>query len=137
MRPTMLEHLDLLNMPANANALLAFAVAGTSTVALSLAGKLPRVGPLRALSLGLRSRLLANKGPFSARVEKTNEIKTALQMTKQLSKQSHLIVTGGEGVGKTCLIKTATNKTFGVLHVKVSLLCDLLKTWAVLMVLLA
>ena len=65
--------------------------------------------------IALRSRFAFKPVPQSLRHAEIKEIKRIL--VKKDFPKSYLVVTGGTGVGKTCLIKTATSKTPGVINV--------------------
>jgi hypothetical protein len=74
-----------------------------------------RVGPGRALSLALRSRLFRRPYPFTARTEELQELQELLT-TK--SSGQYIVVMGPKGVGKTVLVRSAT-ATCGVVDVEV------------------
>ncbi|KAI3649950.1 hypothetical protein MP228_005582 [Amoeboaphelidium protococcarum] len=93
--------------------LLLFTAGG---VAVSAAGLVPIIGPGRAVWLALRSRFAFKPNPQSIRREKIAILKSKLA-DKDFG-QSYLVVTGEKGVGKTCLLNTATSKTAGVIKVK-------------------
>ena len=65
--------------------------------------------------IALRSRFAFKLVAESLRSTEIKLLKSAI--TKKDFGQSYLIVTGESGVGKTCLIRTATNKTPGVITV--------------------
>ncbi|KAI3641174.1 hypothetical protein MIR68_000780 [Amoeboaphelidium protococcarum] len=93
--------------------LLLFTAGG---VAVSAAGLVSRIGPGRAVWLALRSRVAFKPNPQSIRREEIAILKSKLA-DKDFG-QSYLVVTGEKGVGKTCLLNTATSKTAGVIRVK-------------------
>jgi hypothetical protein len=81
-----------------------------------VAGVVPRVGPLRALVLGLSSRLFLRANPVSQR---TYEVASLRSYLASQIKDLYSIVTGPKGVGKTCVVDTATEARFGVVSVRV------------------
>jgi hypothetical protein len=82
-----------------------------------LSGLTPRVGLLRSLTIGLRS-YFKKTYPISVR---TAEIKGLLDSVNSLSKGRYIVVTGGKGYGKSCLIDTSLNRHVGVIKISVSL----------------
>ena len=94
-----------------------FAIIGSSLVALSAAGLLPKVGLGRAGVLGLKSvaRSLRTK---SIRHDEVQKVRNVLS---NLSRGCYLVVTGPNDVGKTCLVSTALHRRFGVTTIDVSL----------------
>ena len=83
----------------------------------SLAGFLPRVGPTRAISISLSSRFARNILPVSIRHVEVGRLRS---MTKSENRQKYNVVVGPVGYGKSTLIRTATQKMFGVVSIKVS-----------------
>ena len=73
---------------------------------------------MRALSLGFKS-YLRTIYPSSVRA---SEIKQLNDSILRMKKGSYIIVTGGKGNGKTCLIDTTLNRHFGVVKISVSCL---------------
>jgi hypothetical protein len=96
--------------------LLPLLTIGGATV--SAAGLIPRIGPGRAIWIGIRSRFARKPEPLSIRSEEIAEIKSMLLRKK--FNETYLVVTGEKGVGKTCLLNTVLNKTPGVIRVSVS-----------------
>ena len=88
-------------------------VAGT---VVSAAGLVPRIGPGRAVWIALRSRFAFKPNPESLRFAEIMLLRSKIA-DKDIG-QSHLVVTGEKGVGKTCLLNTVTSKTAGVIKVK-------------------
>ena len=84
---------------------------------LSVAGVLPRVGIIRALTLGWRSRFKTTY-PLSVRKSEIRELSESIRV---MEKGSYIAVIGGKGNGKSCLIDTTLNRHFGVVKTSVSL----------------
>ena len=80
------------------------------------AGVVPRVGPLRALVLGLSSRIFLRANPVSQR---TQEVASLRSFLASKHKDQYGIVAGPKGIGKTCVVDTATEATSGVVSVGV------------------
>lgn len=92
---------------------------GASIVALgSVAGYLPRVGLGRALSLGFKS-YFKTTCPLSVR---KSDVKKLSESLLSMGKDEYIAVTGGKGIGKTCLINTTLNRHLGVVRISVSCL---------------
>jgi hypothetical protein len=91
-------------------------LAGTSI--LSIAGLTPRLGPGRALILALKSKFRPFQGPHSLR--KTDLSILSQHLATKKWEPNYLVITGEKSVGKTCLVKTATSYTSGVINVKVN-----------------
>jgi hypothetical protein len=79
--------------------------------AIIAAGVVPRVGPLRAFMLGLSSRIFLRANPVSQR---TNEVASLRSYLASQRKGLYSIVAGPKGIGKTCVVDTATEAKFGV-----------------------
>jgi len=94
------------------------AILGLALVSGSIAGVIPRVGLVRALSLGFTS-YLKTIYPLSVRA---SEIKQLNDSILRMKKGSYITVTGGKGNGKTCLIDTTLNRHLGVVKISVSCL---------------
>ena len=88
-------------------------VAPTYAVAL---GYVPRVGPARAIWLGLKSRFKALE--FKSQREDT--VKELRKTMQTMVADKYIIIAGPKGVGKTCVVKTATNAMWGVILVRIS-----------------
>ena len=73
---------------------------------------------MRALSLGFKSYFKATY-PLSVR---KSEIKQLNDSILRMKKGSYIAVTGGIGIGKTCLINTTLNHHLGVVKISVSCL---------------
>ena len=96
----------------------AIGACGLALVSGSIAGVIPRVGLVRALSLGFKSYFTTTY-PLSVR---KSEIKQLNDMILRLKNGSYIIVTGEKGNGKTCLINTTLNHHHGVVKISVSCL---------------
>lgn len=83
---------------------------------LSIAGAVPRVGFVRAFTVGWRS-YFKNTYPLSVRGD---EIKRLSNCIKSLAKGSYITVIGGKGNGKSCFIDTTLNRHHGVVKISVS-----------------
>ena len=77
---------------------------------------IPRIGPGRAVWIGLRSRFAGKPIPESLRLAEIKLLRTMVA-DKDFG-QSYLVVTGEKGVGKTCLLNTVTSKTAGVIKLE-------------------
>ena len=75
----------------------------------------PAVG--RALALALRSRLARAPSPQSARAADVLALRDTLAST---SPGRYVVVQGPKGVGKTCVVETALQRTCGVVVVEVA-----------------
>jgi hypothetical protein len=84
---------------------------------VSAAGLVPRIGPGRAVWIALRSRFAFKPVPESLRAAEIRLLKSRIA-DKDFG-QGYLVVTGEKGVGKSCLLRTVTSKTPGVITVKV------------------
>ena len=85
---------------------------------VSAVGIIPRVGFMRALTLGYSSYFKTSY-PLSVRKP---EIKKLNDLVLQMERGSYIIVTGGNGNGKSCLINTTFNRQHGVVKISVSYL---------------
>ena len=103
---------------ADSKAILGVGAGGLALVSGSIAGVIPRVGLVRALSLGFKS-YLKTIYPLSVRA---SEIKQLNDSILRMKKGSYITVTGGKGNGKTCLIDTTLNRHLGVVKISVSCL---------------
>ena len=92
--------------------------AGTAAVAAPVAAfaAAPRVGPLRALTLGLRSRLFMRAPRVSQRTQELASLRAKLSFPPS---EQYIIVSGPKGVGKSCIVNTVMQETFGVVRVNV------------------
>ena len=84
-------------------------------------GVIPRVGLVRALSLGYKSYFKTTY-PLSVRESEIKQLNDSILLLK---KGSYITVTGGKGIGKTCLINTTLNHQLGVVKISVSCLSNL------------
>jgi len=89
-------------------------IVATVAALAAAAGLVPRVGPGRAVLLGL-SRIFRRAETVSQRTE-VEKVRTALS---NCNEDQYVVVAGPKGVGKTCIVETATEKTFGVVSVNV------------------
>jgi hypothetical protein len=81
-----------------------------------VAGVVPRVVPLRAFVLGLSSRLFLRAKRVLQRTQEVALLRKAMTTEQQ---EMYTIVAGPKGVGKTCVVQTATEKMYGVVSVNV------------------
>ena len=109
---------SIVSLVADSKAILGVGAGGLALVSGSIAGVIPRVGLVRALSLGFKSYFKTTY-PLSVR---TSEIKQLNDLILRLEKGSYIIVTGEKGNGKTCLINTTLNHYLGVVKINVSCL---------------
>lgn len=86
-------------------------------IAASGAGVVPRVGPGRAVSLALLSKIRSTS-PQSQRIDDVTKLRELLN-PRGRDPASYIVVLGPKGVGKSCVIATATARTCGVVSVKV------------------
>ena len=109
---------DIVSLVADSKAILGVGAGGLALVTGSVAGFIPRVGLVRALSLGFKSYFKTTY-PLSVRA---SEIKQLNDSILRMRKGSYITVTGGKGNGKTCLIDTTLNGHLGVVKISVSCL---------------
>ena len=107
---------DIASLVADSKAILGVGAGGLALV--SAAGVIPRVGLVRALSLGFKS-YFETTYPLSVR---KSEIKQLNDSIIRMKKGSYITVIGGKGNGKTCLIDTTLNRHLGVVKISVSCL---------------
>jgi len=107
---------DIVSLVADSKAILGVGAGGL--VLGSVAGVIPRVGLGRALWLGVKSYL---KTTYPSSVRQV-EIKQLSDSILWMEKGEYITVTGGKGIGKTCLIDTTLNRHFGVVKISVSFL---------------
>ena len=81
---------------------------------LAAAGLAPRLGPGRAIALAVRSRFSAVGTRPSQRSSEVTHLRT---MTANAAADHYCIVVGPKGVGKTCIVDTATSHAWGVVRV--------------------
>ena len=109
---------DIVSVVADSEAILGVGAGGLALVSGSIAGVIPPVGLVRALSLGFRSYFKTTY-PLSVRA---SEIKQLNDSILRMKKGSSIVVTGEKGNGKTCLIDTTLNRRRGVAKISVSCL---------------
>ena len=91
--------------------------AAVSTVPAIGLGLVLHAGPGRALALALRSRLARARSPQSARASDVLALRETLA---SISPGRYVVVQGPRGVGKTCVVETALQRTCGVVVVEVA-----------------
>lgn len=111
---------DIVSLVADSKAILG--VGGLALVSGSVAGAIPRVGLGRALSLGFKSYFKTTY-PLSVRKSDIMELSDSIQW---MGKGRYIIVTGGKGMGKTCMIDTTLNRHLGAVQISVSCLSFIL-----------
>jgi hypothetical protein len=104
---------DILGAVANVKALMGL---GATIGVISASGAVPKVGIFRALSLGWRN-VFRTISPISVR---QREINLVISDVENLTHGGYVVVTGGKGHGKSCLIDTALNHRKGVIKISVS-----------------
>ena len=107
---------EIVSLVADSKAILGVGAGGLALV--SAAGVIPRVGFVRALTLGYKSYFKTTY-PLSVR---KSEIKQLNDSILWMDKGDYITVTGGKGIGKTCLIDTTLNRHHGVVKISVSCL---------------
>jgi hypothetical protein len=107
---------DIVSLVADSKAILSVGVGGLALISGSVAGVIPRVGLVRALSLGFKS-YFKTAYPLSVRKSDINKLSDSLLW---MEKGDYITVTGGKGIGKTCLIDTTLNRHLGVVKISVS-----------------
>jgi hypothetical protein len=100
---------------ANLKDILGVGVGGLAIA--SVAGYGPRIGLGRAMTLHLKS-FFQTTSPISVRKTEISNLKMKLAT---LGKGCYIVISGGVGNGKTCLINTTLNREFGVVKISVSL----------------
>ncbi|KAI3653473.1 hypothetical protein MP228_001420 [Amoeboaphelidium protococcarum] len=81
----------------------------------SISGIMPRIGPGRAISLAFRSKVAPYHGELSNRTELISQL---LSLSKHRP-HNYVVVTGPQGVGKSCLIDTTFRHSSGVFRIGV------------------
>ena len=109
---------DIVSFIADSKAILGIGTGGLALISGSIAGFIPRVGLVRALSLGFKSYFTTTY-PLSVRKSDINQLSDSLLW---MEKGDYITVTGGKGIGKTCLIDTTLNRHLGVVKISVSCL---------------
>lgn len=87
-----------------------------SPAVAAAAGVVPRVGPGRALILGLTSRFLRSYPP----TQRSADAKSLSVMIKSAASDNYIVVTGPKGVGKTRLFNSVVGNYFGVIQLSVA-----------------
>jgi hypothetical protein len=88
------------------------AITAPSAAALGLA---PRLGPLRAIVFALGTRF--ERAPKVT--QRTTELRTLRSMLSTVQRDQYVVVSGPKGVGKSCMVDTALQYTFGVVAIRV------------------
>ena len=107
---------DIVSLVADSKAILG--IGSLALVSGSIAGVFPRVGLVKALSLGFKSYFKTTY-PLSVR---KSDIKQLSDSILRMKKGSYITVTGGKGNGKSCLVDTTLNRHLGVVKISVSCL---------------
>lgn len=105
---------DIVSSVADSKAILGVGAGGLALG--SVAAFIPRVGLVRALSLGFQS-FLKTTYPLSVRKA---DIKQLNDSILRMKKGNYIVVIGEKGNGKTCLIDTTLNRQLGVVTISVS-----------------
>lgn len=105
---------DVVALVANSKAIFS---GGGIVALLSVAKVTPRVGLVRAFTLGWRS-YFKKAYPLSVRVDEIRRLDACIN---SLTKGSYIALIGGKGNGKSCLIDTTLNRRFGVVKISVSI----------------
>ncbi len=105
---------DFVSLVAKSKAILGIGAGGLALG--SVAGLIPRVGLVRALSLGFKSYFKTTY-PLSVRKSELKQFSASILL---MGKGKYITVTGGKGIGKSCLIDTALNRHLGVVKISVS-----------------
>ncbi len=95
---------------------IAASVAALAAPPAAVVGLIPRLGPGRAAVLALASRLFLRASPASQRALDVHRLRVMLATAR---KDQYVVVAGPKGVGKTCLVETATQFACGVVAVRV------------------
>jgi hypothetical protein len=105
--------MDLIGTAANLKTVIG--LGGTGFTVLSNLGALPKVGCGRAVILNFQSKFRSTS-PYSVRAK---EIKFLRSKLESFGRGRYLVVTGGKGLGKTCLIDSVLNRYGGVVTISV------------------
>jgi hypothetical protein len=89
---------------------------GAGAVVLLSIGVIPRVGLIRAITLGWKS-YFKTVHPLSAR---SGDVKRLREAADSMRKGSYISVVEPDGSGKSCLVDTALHRHFGVVKLWVS-----------------
>ena len=109
---------DIVSLVTDSKAILSVGAGVLALFSGSVAGIIPRVGLVRAFSLGFKSYFKTTY-PLSVRISDINQLGESLLL---MEKGEYITVIGGKGLGKTCLIDTTLNRHFGVVKISVSCL---------------
>ena len=88
---------------------------GTGFTVLSNLGALPKVGCGRATTLHFKSKFRA-ASPYSVREKEVKFLRSKLE---SFGRGRYLVVTGGKGLGKTCLTDSVLSRYGGVVTISV------------------
>ena len=91
---------------------------GAGGIVIAGIGATSKVGLIRALHVGFKSKFLS---PLSVRSVRILDIVNLKQILSSLSAGEYISVLGDKGFGKTLLINTALENQCGVLNVSVSM----------------
>ena len=92
------------------------AIVGAGGLALlSVAGAIPRFGFVRAVTLGCRSYFKTTY-PLSVRKSDIKQLHDSILVTER---GHYIVVIGGKGNGKSCMIDTALNRQLGLVEIDV------------------
>jgi hypothetical protein len=105
--------MDFIGTAANLKTVIS--VGGTGFAVLSNLGALPKVGCGRAIILHFQSKF-RSASPYSVREK---EIKFLRSKLESFDRGRYVVVTGGKGLGKTCLIDSVLNRYGGVVTISV------------------
>ena len=106
----------IVSLVADSKAILGIGAGGLALFSGgSIAGVIPRVGLVRAVSLGFKSYFKTTY-PLSVRKSEIKQLSDSIQWMDQ---GEYITVTGGKGIGKTCLIDTTLNRHLGVVNISV------------------
>lgn len=109
--------MSLLETLAHSFSTIASIVAILTPAAAAAAGYVPRVGPGRAMALAASCRLLSAGTRVSQR---DAEVTGLRRMTRSAGQDQYCVVVGPKGVGKTCIVNTATTHAWGVVRVRIA-----------------
>ena len=87
----------------------------TGGLIASAIGLFPLVGPGRAAQIALHSRFAFKPNRMSMRTSEIKMLRNAI--AKKDFGQNYLVLMGVRGIGKTCLLQSATYKMPGVVNV--------------------
>jgi len=93
-----------------------FLLVGATAATLTAATIAPKVGVGRSINLALRSTFFSSLPTKSAR---ETHLRILLNQISVLDAGSYIVITGEQGVGKSCLIQTALYRKFGVVNISV------------------